>query len=231
MQTLDATPGLPYTFPFHFVLPRATQPLHESLSCLHFIHRHLPGPGRMRERYAADPKPRQQNRTRHFRTRHAEPAGQIRRPDHQGKYARRVLAWVDRLFRVSSSSTSAPSIRRSSPGACANARSTRKSSASTPRRQETIAALRTAKGLILSGGPASVYGKGAPQIDPDNLRPRHSDSRHLLRHAAHGLSSRRQSRKRHSARREHGSGLLHLAGKCESALQKKPPPRSLEIWN
>ena len=34
----------------------------------------------------------------------------------------------------------------------------------------TPAQVRAAKGLILSGGPASVYGQGAPTIDPEVFR-------------------------------------------------------------
>ena len=40
--------------------------------------------------------------------------------------------------------------------------------------------------LILSGGPASVYAPGAPDMDTADLRPRRADARHLLRHAADG---------------------------------------------
>ena len=40
------------------------------------------------------------------------------------------------------------------------------------------------KGIILSGGPASVYEPGAPKCDPGNLPPRPARAGHLLRHAA-----------------------------------------------
>jgi hypothetical protein len=49
-----------------------------------------------------------------------------------------------------------------------------------------IAALKP-KGLILSGGPASVYAKGAA-APTRHFRTRHSDSRHLLRRAVDGAS-------------------------------------------
>ena len=48
---------------------------------------------------------------------------------------------------------------------------------------------RRPKGLILSGGPASVYAEGAPRLDPALLELGHPGARHLLRHAgdrAHG---------------------------------------------
>jgi hypothetical protein len=51
------------------------------------------------------------------------------------------------------------------------------------------------KGLVLSGGPSSVYEKGAPQISQrDPRRRRRPHPRHLLRHAAHGEGPRRRSR-------------------------------------
>ena len=52
------------------------------------------------------------------------------------------------------------------------------------------------KGIILSGGPNSVYDEGAPTADPELLRPRHPGARPLLRHAAHGPPRRRQGRPR-----------------------------------
>ena len=38
------------------------------------------------------------------------------------------------------------------------------------------------RGIILSGGPASLYEENAPDIDPEVLKTQRADSRHLLRH-------------------------------------------------
>ncbi len=48
------------------------------------------------------------------------------------------------------------------------------------------------KGIILSGGPASVYEPGAPQVRPGNLPPRRARAGHLLR-AAPGLPGPRRA--------------------------------------
>ena len=45
-------------------------------------------------------------------------------------------------------------------------------------------ARRAPKGLILSGGPASVYAEGAPALDHALLELGIPGARHLLRHAA-----------------------------------------------
>ena len=39
------------------------------------------------------------------------------------------------------------------------------------------------RGLILSGGPASVYAAGRAAAGPEDFRPGHSHPRHLLRRA------------------------------------------------
>ena len=56
--------------------------------------------------------------------------------------------------------------------------------------------LRGARGLILSGGPDSVDG---PAARSGRLPARGADSGHLLRHAAHGPSARRQGGSRATA--------------------------------
>ena len=48
--------------------------------------------------------------------------------------------------------------------------------------------------IVLSGGPASVYAEGAPQLDPAAVRPRHPGVRHLLRLPGHGAGPRRHRR-------------------------------------
>ena len=47
------------------------------------------------------------------------------------------------------------------------------------------------KGLILSGGPSSVYDAGAPLIDKAHLELGVPGARHLLRHAAPDARARR----------------------------------------
>ena len=47
-------------------------------------------------------------------------------------------------------------------------------------------------GIVLSGGPNSVYDEGAPTMPAGALRARHPGARHLLRRAAHRAPARRQ---------------------------------------
>src|SRR5262249_61729538 len=63
-------------------------------------------------------------------------------------------------------------------------------------------------GLILSGGPASVYGEGAPQIDPAifSLGVPVLGTCSGLRLIAHHLGGRVVS----TARREAGAGAVHI---------------------
>src|SRR5438309_1827435 len=66
-----------------------------------------------------------------------------------------------------------------------------------------------ARGIILSGGPASVYGKGAPQLDPELFR---------LGLPVLGICYGMQlmgfhlgGKVEHSSRREYGAGMLTIA--------------------
>jgi GMP synthase (glutamine-hydrolysing) len=82
------------------------------------------------------------------------------------------------------------------------------------------------KGIILSGGPASVYAPGAPQVDPEIFR---------LGIPLLGICYGMQLIGKHlggkvqrSERREYGRGELTVQTTC--ALFKKLP-KKLEIWN
>lgn len=90
---------------------------------------------------------------------------------------------------------------------------------------KTLASLRP-KGIILSGGPASVYAKNAPQIDPEVF---------ALGVPILGICYGMQLLALHlggkvekGTRREYGRGVLHLKGK--SPLFKGLPSK-LDIWN
>ena len=63
-------------------------------------------------------------------------------------------------------------------------------------------------GIILSGGPASVYDKGAPQIDPEifSLGIPVLGICYGMQLMAHHLGGEVE----HSSRREYGSGVLRL---------------------
>jgi GMP synthase (glutamine-hydrolysing) len=83
-----------------------------------------------------------------------------------------------------------------------------------------------AKGIILSGGPASVYAKNAPQIDPGVFK---------LGLPVLGICYGMQlmgfhlgGKVEHSERREYGPGILKLKRACDLFHKL---PRQLEIWN
>ncbi len=59
---------------------------------------------------------------------------------------------------------------------------------------------RNPRGLILSGGPASVYAEGAPAAAARAARARHPGARHLLRDAGDGARARRARRGRQRRR-------------------------------
>jgi GMP synthase (glutamine-hydrolysing) A subunit len=82
------------------------------------------------------------------------------------------------------------------------------------------------KGLILSGGPASVYDKGAPQVDPGifSLGIPILGICYGLMLMAHHLDGRVVF----TGRREYGAGLLHMAKRSElfDGLGNQ-----LDVWN
>ena len=88
-----------------------------------------------------------------------------------------------------------------------------------------IAALKP-KGLILSGGPASVYGKGAPQLDPEifSLGLPVLGVCYGLMLMAHHLGGTVVF----TGRREYGAGVLHIANRSElfDGLGNQ-----LDVWN
>jgi GMP synthase (glutamine-hydrolysing) len=89
-----------------------------------------------------------------------------------------------------------------------------------------IAAL-TPNGIILSGGPASVYGKDTPQPDPAifELGVPILGICYGMQLMGHHLGGKVE----HSARREYGSGMLHVK---ESACPLfHGLPANLDIWN
>ena len=82
------------------------------------------------------------------------------------------------------------------------------------------------KGLILSGGPASVYDKGAPQVDPGifSLGIPILGICYGLMLMAHHLDGRVVF----TGRREYGAGVLHMAKRSElfDGLGNQ-----LDVWN
>ncbi|MGC3989078.1 MAG: glutamine-hydrolyzing GMP synthase [Chthoniobacteraceae bacterium] len=83
-----------------------------------------------------------------------------------------------------------------------------------------------AQGIILSGGPASVYGKKAPQVDKDifKLKLPVLGICYGMQLMGFNLSGKVE----HSERREYGAGQLELAKDCE-LFHGLPSP--LDIWN
>ncbi|MGV3530734.1 MAG: glutamine-hydrolyzing GMP synthase [Chthoniobacteraceae bacterium] len=90
---------------------------------------------------------------------------------------------------------------------------------------EEIAALKP-NGIILSGGPASVYGEDAPQVDPElfQLGVPVLGICYGMQLMAHHLGGKVE----HSERREYGSGQLHVLEECGlfDGLGK-----IVDIWN
>ena len=84
---------------------------------------------------------------------------------------------------------------------------------------------RDPRGLIFSGGPASVFEAGAPHPGPGGLRPRHPDPRHLLRDGPARREPRRRGRTGGAPRvrarigdRGRGSGALREASRRARGL-------------
>lgn len=82
-------------------------------------------------------------------------------------------------------------------------------------------------GIILSGGPASVYGDKAPQVDPEifKLGKPILGICYGMQLMGHNLSGRVE----HSEKREYGAGTLELLTK-ECPLFKGLPTK-LDVWN
>ena len=82
------------------------------------------------------------------------------------------------------------------------------------------------KGIILSGGPASVYGKNAPQPDPAifKLGIPVLGICYGMQLMGHHLGGKVE----HSERREYGMGLLQIVTSCPLM---KGLGKSMEIWN
>src|SRR6267143_372195 len=85
---------------------------------------------------------------------------------------------------------------------------------------------RKPNGIILSGGPASVYEKGAPQIDPEifSLGIPVLGICYGLMQMAHHLGGQVVF----SGRREYGAGMLHITDSCclFEGLGKQ-----IDVWN
>jgi GMP synthase (glutamine-hydrolysing) len=88
-----------------------------------------------------------------------------------------------------------------------------------------VAALKP-KGLILSGGPSSVYDKGAPQIDPEifSLSVPVLGICYGLMLMAHHLGGRVVF----TGRREYGAGILHIKNASELLGELG---EQLDVWN
>ena len=84
-----------------------------------------------------------------------------------------------------------------------------------------------AKGLIISGGPASVYEPGSPTVDPAHLSSRIRGPRDLLRPAVDGAAPRRRRPKGRQGRVRPGHAR-HLSTPARSLPAAAGPPADLD---
>ena len=80
-------------------------------------------------------------------------------------------------------------------------------------------------GIILSGGPSSVYEPGAPGARRGRLRPRRADARHLLRLPGDGAGARRRGRQ-HRTARVRGDGCRAHGRRRRAAGRPARPSRT-----
>jgi GMP synthase (glutamine-hydrolysing) len=81
-------------------------------------------------------------------------------------------------------------------------------------------------GIILSGGPASVYSKNAPQVDPGIFKLK----RPILGicYGMQLMAFHLDGKVEHSDRREYGAGMLKRLGECELFHGL---PELVDVWN
>ena len=95
------------------------------------------------------------------------------------------------------------------------------------RPSETPAAdLAAAKGMIISGGPASVYDPASPTVDPAIFSKAQRRAGHLLRPAAYGASARRH--RQLGEKGEYGLATLELDGASSALFEGVSGPQ--QIW-
>jgi GMP synthase (glutamine-hydrolysing) len=83
-----------------------------------------------------------------------------------------------------------------------------------------------AQGVILSGGPSSVYGKNAPQVDPEIFKQRIPVLG--ICYGMQLMGFHLGGKVEHSERREYGAGQLDVSTACDLFHGL---PSTLDIWN